>query len=277
MKQKLSTRILLVVILALFCILFLMPIYFIAVNSLKTYGEILTNFASLPSHPSFDSYLKAWDRMNYLQTFFNTMFLSAGSAVVTILLGSMAGYKLQRTSGKFAKGVQMALIYGLIIPFPVIMVPMTQMMTQIFDLSNNLVMLIFVYAAMYMPTATFIFNGFCKSIPRQLDEVAMLDGCGPFRSYFQIIFPLLAPAISTVAVFAVVWTWNDFLTVMLLVDDPMKMTLTRAQAAYLNVKSGSEWDFFTASIMMSTLPILILYVFLQKHVQAGLTSGAIKG
>ena len=275
--RQLLLQVITIVFLGLLGLFVLSPIYFLVINSLKPFSEIVTSFTALPKALTFDNYPMVWERMHYEITFLNTAYLALGSAVVTIIFGAMAGYRLQRSNNRLSRFLLLFIICGLIIPFQVIMVPMTQMMTQILQLNNNLHALIFLYAGLYMPTSVFIFHGFSKTIPRELDEVAMIDGSGPFRTFFQIIFPLLAPAISTMAVFTVVWTWNDLLVAMLMIDDQAYMTLTRRQAAFIGYYSGSEWDFFVTSLFMSSLPIMIFYACLQKYVQKGLVSGAVKG
>lgn len=270
-------QVLILVFLIIAGVIFLAPVYFIVMNSFKPYAEIMTSFISLPKTISFHNYIAAWDRIDYPRIFGNTVFLSVGAMIVTILFSSMAGYKLQRTKTKLSKGVFYYFLFGMIIPFPVVMVPMAQMMLSQMKIGNNLPIIVFVYAALFMPHTIFIFYGYCKTLPKELDEAAMIDGCGPIRMYTRIIFPLSGTILVSIAVLSFLWTWNDFLVALITIDKAEMATITRRMNNFIGMFNASEWDFFTAAVTMSMLPVIVLYACLQKYVQSGILAGAIKG
>ena len=156
------------------------------------------------------------------------------------------------------------------------MVPLSQILGKL-GINNNLPGLLFVYCAMYIPMMTFVYSGYCDSISEQLDEAATIDGCNQFQVFFHVILPLTKPILVTMAVLAAVWTWNDLLVALIAIDQMPLMTLTRRIQNFIGFQSGTEWDFFTASVTLAMVPIIVLYGFLQQYVQSGITAGAVKG
>lgn len=256
--------------------MFLLPIYYLVINSFKPLKEILLSFIGLPKNPSLDNYVKAFERLNYSRIFLNTLFLTGGSVVVTVLFSSLAGYKLQRTKGKVSSFLYAFFAFGMLIPFTVIMVPMSQLLAKL-GLNNNLPALIFVYSAIYMPMMISIYVGYCKTLPVELDEAAMIDGCNQFQIFTRIILPLSKPIMVTIGVLSAVSTWNDLVVELIAVDEAALMNITRRVNNFIGFMSGTQWDFFTAAVVLSMIPIVVVYAFLQKYVQGSITSGAIKG
>lgn len=275
MKKKKVYGVIKIALIVLACVVFLLPIYYLVINSFKPLKDILLSFTAFPKSLTFDNYVGAARKINYLQIFGNTLFLTVGSVLITLMFSTLAGYKLQRTHGRLSNLVRGYLSLGLMVPFAVIMVPLSQIIGRM-GLNNNLAGLAFVYAAMYMPMMIFVYSGYCKNISYELDEAAIIDGCNQLQVFVWIILPLTKPIIVTMAVLAAVWTWNDLLVALISIDDLQLMTLTRRIQNFIGFQSGTEWDFFTAAVSLSMLPIIVLYAFLQKRVQAGLTSGAIK-
>lgn len=265
-----------VVIIVLCCILFLLPVYFLVMNSFKSLNEILISFISFPKQFTLRNYAGAMEKINYLRTFGNTLFLTVGSVILTLIVCSLAGYKIQRTKSKLSKVTKSYLAIGQMVPFSVIMVPLSQILGKL-GINNNLPGLLFVYCAMYIPMMTFVYSGYCDSISEQLDEAATIDGCNQFQVFFHVILPLTKPILVTMAVLAAVWTWNDLLVALIAIDQMPLMTLTRRIQNFIGFQSGTEWDFFTASVTLAMVPIIVLYGFLQQYVQSGITAGAVKG
>lgn len=265
-----------VVVIVLCCILFLLPVYFLVMNSFKSLNEILISFISFPKQFTLRNYAGAMEKINYLRTFGNTLFLTVGSVILTLIVCSLAGYKIQRTKSKLSKISKSYLAIGQMVPFSVIMVPLSQILGKL-GINNNLPGLLFVYCAMYIPMMTFVYSGYCDSISEQLDEAATIDGCNQFQVFFHVILPLTKPILVTMAVLAAVWTWNDLLVALIAIDQMPLMTLTRRIQNFIGFQSGTEWDFFTASVTLAMVPIIVLYGFLQQYVQSGITAGAVKG
>ena len=265
-----------VVVIVLCCILFLLPVYFLIMNSFKSLNEIMISFISFPKQFTLRNYVGAMEKINYLRTFGNTLFLTVGSVILTLIVCSLAGYKIQRTKSKLSKISKSYLAIGQMVPFSVIMVPLSQILGKL-GINNNLPGLLFVYCAMYIPMMTFVYSGYCDSISEQLDEAATIDGCNQFQVFFHVILPLTKPILVTMAVLAAVWTWNDLLVALIAIDQMPLMTLTRRIQNFIGFQSGTEWDFFTASVTLAIVPIIVLYGFLQQYVQSGITAGAVKG
>ena len=275
-KSRKAAETIKVIVLILCCILFLLPVYFLVMNSFKSLTEILISFISLPKQFTLRNYAGAMEKINYLRTFGNTLFLTVGSVLLTLIVCSLAGYKIQRTRSKISKIAKSYMAIGQMVPFAVIMVPLSQILGKL-GINNNLPGLLFVYCAMYIPMMTFVYSGYCDSISEQLDEAATIDGCNQFQVFFHVILPLTKPILVTMAVLAAVWTWNDLLVALIAIDQMPLMTLTRRIQNFIGFQSGTEWDFFTASVTLAMVPIIILYGFLQKYVQSGITAGAVKG
>ena len=275
-KSRKAAETIKVIVLILCCILFLLPVYFLVMNSFKSLNEILISFISLPKQFTLRNYAGAMEKINYLRTFGNTLFLTVGSVLLTLIVCSLAGYKIQRTRSKISKITKSYMAIGQMVPFAVIMVPLSQILGKL-GINNNLPGLLFVYCAMYIPMMTFVYSGYCDSISEQLDEAATIDGCNQFQVFFHVILPLTKPIPVTMAVLAAVWTWNDLLVALIAIDQMPLMTLTRRIQNFIGFQSGTEWDFFTASVTLAMVPIIVLYGFLQQYVQSGITAGAVKG
>ena len=275
-KSRKAAETIKVIVLILCCILFLLPVYFLVMNSFKSLNEILISFISLPKQFTLRNYAGAMEKINYLRTFGNTLFLTVGSVLLTLIVCSLAGYKIQRTRSKISKITKSYMAIGQMVPFAVIMVPLSQILGKL-GINNNLPGLLFVYCAMYITMMTFVYSGYCDSISEQLDEAATIDGCNQFQVFFHVILPLTKPILVTMAVLAAVWTWNDLLVALIAIDQMPLMTLTRRIQNFIGFQSGTEWDFFTASVTLAMVPIIVLYGFLQQYVQSGITAGAVKG
>ena len=275
-KSRKAAETIKVIVLILCCILFLLPVYFLVMNSFKSLNEILISFISLPKQFTLRNYAGAMEKINYLRTFGNTLFLTVGSVLLTLIVCSLAGYKIQRTRSKISKITKSYMAIGQMVPIAVIMVPLSQILGKL-GINNNLPGLLFVYCAMYIPMMTFVYSGYCDSISEQLDEAATIDGCNQFQVFFHVILPLTKPILVTMAVLAAVWTWNDLLVALIAIDQMPLMTLTRRIQNFIGFQSGTEWDFFTASVTLAMVPIIVLYGFLQQYVQSGITAGAVKG
>lgn len=275
-KKKTKVEIVKIVVLVILCVIFLMPIFYLVMNSFKSLPEILTSFTAFPTVFTLDNYIGAAERINFLQVFINTLILTVGTTIITVFAAALAGYKLQRTKGKISGAFRAYFMMGLMIPFAVIMVPLAQVIGRM-GITNNLVGLFFVYTAQYIPMMVMIYSGYCKTVPLELDEAATIDGCNSFQTFTKVILPLTTPMLVTMAVLAAVWTWNDLLVALISINDMNMMTLTRRVQNFIGFQSGTEWDFFTAAVSLDMIPIIVVYIFMQKKIQAGLTSGAVKG
>ncbi|GBF71828.1 sugar ABC transporter permease [Paenibacillus sp. 598K] len=262
------------ILLLLLLVVYLFPVYLIALNSFKPFREIFDSFLALPHALYVDNYVRAWSSTNFAKAFVNNIIITATSVAGVILVAALAGYKLSRDRSRLSWLIYLLCTFPFMIPFYTYMIPLVQL-SKTLHITNNPLAL----SLIYMSTgsfAVFLIHAFVKSIPRELDESAYMDGCSELGFFFRIIFPLLKPAISSVAILYALWTWNDFLLPFLLLTDKEAATLT-INIYKLFGKFGSDWDIITASLILSSLPIVILYIALQKYIISGVAAGAVKG
>lgn len=273
MKASKTTAWITALLLALL-VLYLFPVYLIALNSFKPFREIFDSFLAFPKSLYLDNYVRAWSSTNFARAFVNNAIITTASVAGVILVSAMAGYKLSRDRSKLSWIIYLLCTFPFLIPFYTYMIPLVQL-SKTFHITNNPLGL----SLIYMSTgsfAVFLFHGFIKSIPREIDESAYMDGCSELGFFFKIIFPLMKPAVSSVAILYALWTWNDFLLPFLVLTDKDAATLT-INIYKLFGKFGSDWDIITASLILSSLPIVLLYVALQKYIISGIAAGAVKG
>jgi raffinose/stachyose/melibiose transport system permease protein len=255
-------------------LVYLFPVYLIVLNSFKSFREIFDSFLAFPKSLYLDNYVNAWSATNFTSAIINNLVITFATIVGVIVCTSMAGYKLSREKSKLSGFFYVLFTFPFLIPFYTYMIPLIQV-SKTLHITNNPWGLSLVYIS-GGSFALFLFHAFMKSIPKELDESAYIDGCSPFGLFFRIIFPLLKPAVSSVAILYALWTWNDFLLPFLVLTDKESATIT-INVYKLFGKFGSDWDIITASLILSSLPIVILYIALQRYIVSGIAAGAVKG
>jgi raffinose/stachyose/melibiose transport system permease protein len=263
-------------LLILIALLFLYPIILVYYNSFKTYGDILTNVVRLPKNLEFKNYVDAWKLMRYPKVLLNTAIVTAGGVLGSILFPSMAAYKMARTKKKYSRVVLAICTAPMMIPFQTIMITLTQVAKQI-HLIGSLQGLIIIYWGLFAPFAVFLFYGFVKTVPKELDESASMDGCSSFRTFFSIIFPLMKPVTATAVVINITAIWNDFLVPLLMVYGNKNMRTLQVATYGFFGDYVSQWNLALAGLVMTVTPSIIFFILLQKNIVKGMTAGAIKG
>lgn len=253
--------------------LFLAPFYILVVNSLKTRKEIFTNTLALPQVPQFSNYARALDAMNFFSALGNSLIITLCSVAIIIIFTSMAAWMITRTKSTMSNVLYLVFVASMIIPFQAIMLPLMREMGKLNLL--NIPGLIFVYLGFGASMGVFIYSGFVKSIPKELDEAAMMDGCNTFQTFWLIIFPLLKPATFTIAVLDVVWIWNDYLLPSLTINTPSTMTIP-LQTFFFFGQFTKQWDMALAALVMCIIPVIVFYFFAQKYIIKAVTAGSIK-
>ena len=263
------------ILVLLFAILYLAPLYIAVVNSVKPYSEIIKSPLSLPKQFTLDNFVEAYQTSNMLELYKNSIVITVSSVSLLILLTSMAAYIIARRKGKVYQGLYIYSLAGIMIPPVVTLIPSIKTLSTLHLLYTMPGLLLF-YAGTYFSTTIFLYVGFIKTIPASLDESAFIDGANPFITFFQIIFPLVKPCTATAVIFLGMWIWNDFLNPMYILGFRGGKTITtgiyNAIGAYT-----SMWNLVFANVMLASLPIIILYLSMQKLFMQGLTSGAVKG
>lgn len=253
-----------------------LPLYLTVVTSLKSAGMISHDFFGLPKSLYLDNYIKILFHSSYIHTVFNTFYITVVALVGIFIILPMTAYPISRSMGtsRFYRLLYYFFLIGLFIPFQVKMMPLMKMV-KAFGMMNQTGL-----ACLYIISATcegvFLFVGYISSLPRELEEAAYIDGASTFKTYRKIILPLLKPVVATVMIRDGLWIWNDFMMPLLVLNrSSTEWTVTLFQ---YNFKSeyAINYSMVFATCVMSMLPIIVFYMFMQKHIINGLTSGAVK-
>ena len=264
------------VLLILAAIIFLIPFYFVIVNSVKTFSEIVRNAAALPTTLQWNNYVLAFGQIRFTQVFINTLTVTVFSVAGMVVLGSMAGWKLARFDKKPVSIVLFSLfVASMVIPFQSVMIPMVRVAGRL-GLTNSHPGLIFIYFGFGVPFGVFLYHGFVKSVPLELEESARIEGCGELRLFIQIVFPLLKTITVTFIILQTLWVWNDFLLPALLISSRNLHTIPLAINRFFSVFLN-QWDRALPSLVLSTAPIVVFFLLLQRHMIRGISDGALKG
>jgi len=256
-------------------VLTLFPIYMGLLNSVKTQSEMLTSILSFPTDFQFANYSSAFIKINFMKSLWNTIQIAAVGLVGIIVFGSLAGYKLSRTKGKLSALLFGLFIFSTLIPFHSLMITLVKV-TQELHIQGSIYGLGLIYIGLGVSLAIFLYHGFVKSIPNDLDEAAVIDGCGEFKLFYSVIVPLLHPVTATIAILNLLWIWNDFLLPLLILTDSDQYTLLLSTNMLFGEYSN-DWSNILASLVLAMLPIITFYLFLQKYILNGIADGAVKG
>lgn len=254
----------------------LFPIYMGVLNSLKTEGDMLNNILSIPSRLEFGNYKDAYDKVDFMRSLKNTVVVAAVGLTGIILFASMAGYKMSRSPGRLSVFLFGLFVMSMLIPFHSIMITLTRI-ANVLAIQSSTIGLGLIYTGLGVPFAIFLYHGFVKSVPRELDEAAVLDGCGEFRLYTVVIFPLLLPITATIAILNLLWMWNDFLLPLLMLTRTDQYTLLLSTNMLFGQYGNNDWSAILASLVLAMLPVIVMYLLLQKYILNGIAEGAIKG
>jgi raffinose/stachyose/melibiose transport system permease protein len=267
-----SNLIILEAVMVFIAILFLFPALITLVNSFKTDAEIVLNPVSWPQSFSLRNYYAAWQEMNFPLVLFNTFIITSLSTLSIIIVSSMAAYILVRSRTRISWVLFLTFTFSMVVPFQTIMVPLVQTAKE-YGL-KNILGIIPIYIGLGCPLAIFMYHGFIKGIPREIDESAAIDGANPLRTFFQLVFPLLKPITATIAILDVLWIWNDFLLPLIIL--PKQSTLQLAQYGFFSLFKR-EYSLAMASLVLSASPIILFYLAMQKYIVKGIAAGAVKG
>lgn len=256
--------------------LFIAPLFIILNYSFKGKRELyLSSPLALPESLNFDNYAAAFKKLNLGTTFMNTLFYTATSVVILALLCGMTAWAIARCSRKFFKFAYVYFIVGILIPYQALFLPIYMIGFRL-NLTNTKHGIIFMYVATGVSFGVFLMNSFMSTVPLELEEAARIDGCSVFRTYFSVVLPLLKPAMATLVIMQAFQIWNDYLLASLYVSKKQLKTLTVAIQSLFSAQS-SDYTTAMAAIVISVLPIAILFLSLQKYFIKGMTVGAVKG
>jgi len=254
----------------------LFPIGMAIMNSLKTDGEIMNNILAFPGVIQFSNYKKAFELTHFLRSMMNTIVVISTGLGGIVFFGAMSGYKLSRTRTRLSGFLFGMFIMSMLIPFHSIMITLTRV-ARVVHVQGSSVGLGLIYIGLGVPMAIFLYHGFIKSVPRELDEAALIDGCGEFRFFLTIVVPLVAPITVTVIILNTLWMWNDFLLPLIMITDSDNYTVMLSTNILFGQYSNNDWSAILATLVLAMLPMVSLYLFLQKYIMKGITEGALKG
>ena len=246
------------------------PILILVNSSFKTLQEIYIDILALPEHFSFQNYLKAFEKMDFLHSLINSLAITCVATVLILLVSSMAAWVMVRYKTKVSKVLFIVFSAALLIPFQCVMLPLVDVMSKL-NLMNR-PGLIFMYIGFGCSMSIVLFHGFIKNIPVELEEAATIDGCNMFQTFFLIVLPLLKGIMATVAVINVMWIWNDFLLPSLIINKNGMQTLPLRTYLFFG-QFTKKWDLATAALVLCMIPIVIFYLSCQKHIVKGITAG----
>ncbi|RCW44855.1 carbohydrate ABC transporter permease [Paenibacillus prosopidis] len=255
-------------------LLFVFPFLLLLVNSFKENKAITSSPLSLPESFSMTNYLDAFGKMDYVSAFTNSIIITVLSVLLISLLAAMTAHYFVRHQTKFNQYTFFLMVAAMIIPFQAIMIPLVKIYGSIGFLDSKWA-LIYMYIGFGSPLAVFIYHGFVKSIPAELEEAALIDGCTRTQTFFRIVFPVLTPTTVTIAILNVLWIWNDFLLPSLVLIAPDERTLPLSTFYFFGTYTV-DYGPLMAGLMLTILPVLIVYLFAQKYIIQGVMQGSIK-
>ena len=260
-------------------IAYMFPFLMVVINSLKQKRDIIKSpFSWLFTIKglSFDNFVKAFTQMDFLNAFKNSMIVTVSATVLVTLLASMLAYYIVRNNNLISKIVFALMLASMIIPFQAIMIPLVSIYGGTLNVLNHRITLIFMHTGFSMAMSVFMFHGFIKgNIPIALEEAAYVEGCTRTQTFFTVVFPLLKPIISTMVILNAMAFWNDFLLPSLVLTDKKLLTLPLSTYSFYGTYSA-DYGTIMAGLLLCVLPILILYLVLQKQIIGGVVAGAVK-
>jgi len=253
----------------------LFPLAMALMNSFKTNGELLTNIMSFPKAINFENYSRTIKKMHYIRSFLNTVLLASLSVSMMILFSALAGWRLSRTKTKLSSAIFALFVFSMLIPFSSIMIPLYKVI-MVLQIKNSIIGLSFVYAGLGVSMAIFLYHGFVKGIPLELEEAAAIDGCSKLKTFLFIILPMLKPITATICITNVLWIWNDFLLPLIAISNNKKYSILLSTNTLFGQYS-SDWAAILSALILSAIPVIFFYAIFQKQILKGITDGAMKG
>ena len=279
-KREERGKMVLTIIFTVICIAYIMPILIVLMNSFKSNAAVNTQTFAFPNADSFvgfQNYIKGMTFGHYpfLKAVGYSLFITLASTALILVCTSMAAWYVSRVGSFFSKIVYYLCVFSMVVPFQMVMFTLSRTANQL-SLDTPWTIPV-IYLGFGAGLAVFMFCGFVKSIPLEIEEAAAIDGCGPVRTFFQVVLPMMKPTMISVGVLEIMWVWNDFLLPYLVLDRTEYMTIPiviqHLKGSYGQVDMGATM----ALILLSILPVIIFYLCCQKHIIKGVAAGAVKG
>lgn len=277
-SKKKAVNTVIFILLVLLALLFIAPLFIVFINSFKAKFDIIGSPFALPNAQTFvglENYITGIKSSGIISSFFRSLFITVASVLVLVVCTSMTAWYITRVKSKFTKILYYLLVFSMIVPFQMVMFTMTYTAGKLS--LNNLIGIIFIYLGFGAGMSVFMMCGFMKSVPLEIEEAAMIDGCTPIQTFFMIVFPILKPTAVTVAVLNAMWIWNDYLLPYLVLGTDHKTMPVAIQLAMQGAYGSVNWGGFMAMLVIAIIPIVVFYLFCQKYIIKGVTAGAVKG
>lgn len=282
-KQVSPGMVAIYVVLGFWALTTIYPIFWIIMNSFKAKNEILANSFSLPFGDLFttSNYTTAFERLNIFSAYRNSLIISCTVAVVVVLLAAMASFAIVRYRFRFKKLINSLVIAGMMFPVFSTIIPVFRMLNTMHIANTNNLWLSLLSVALpqiagNLSFAIVVLSSYIKSLPIELEEAAYMEGCNAFQIFFKVVMPLTKPSFATVAIFSFLWSYNDLFTQMFLLRLPEQRAITRLLNE-LTAMEGTNYGLMAAAVALVVIPVIIVYIILQKHIIKGMTAGAVKG
>lgn len=277
-KQKTCSNTIAFAFLCLLSAIFLVPILLVLLNSFKSRFYISSSPFAMPNSETFvgfENYLNGLSSSGFFISFIRSVWVSIASVLVIIVCTSMASWFIVRVKNKFTKAIYFLFAFSMIVPFQMVMYTMPFIVNRIsFD---NVFGIVFVYLGFGAGLSVFMFTGFVKAVPLEIEEAAEIDGCNPLQTFFLVVFPILKPTIITVSILNSMWVWNDYLLPYLILGTDHKTVPVAIQIAMQGAYGATDYGGFMAMLVLAIIPIVIFYIASQKYIIKGVISGAVKG
>ena len=267
------------VVLTIVCILWMYPVFMILMNSLKTERAITTTHAfELPTVETFvglKNYIYGITEMDFLSSLWYSFIITISSVALILLCCSMCAWYITRVQGVLSKGMYYLCVFSMIVPFQMVMFTLAKTADTL--KLNNPYNICIIYLGFGAGLAVFMFTGFVKSMPIAIEEAAMIDGCNPIQIFFKVVCPILKPTMISTAILETMWVWNDYLLPTLVLDIKTYRTIPMAIQYFRGSYGKVEMAPMMACIMITVLPVIVLYLICQKYIIDGVVAGAVKG
>ncbi|WP_371018554.1 carbohydrate ABC transporter permease [Pseudalkalibacillus sp. JSM 102089] len=273
--RKVSKKTLIYILLLMYALMNAYPILWMVLNSFKSNTEFAENPFSFPATWLFENYKTAWETARLDTYFLNSIIVTVIAVAVTVLAGALASYFLSRFTYKWGKYMYAFFVFGMLIPIHATLVPMFLLMKNL-GLLNTHAGLILPYIAFNLPITIFILVSFMKAFPKDIEESAIMDGCGVFRIFWSIILPMTKPALATVVILNFINNWNEFSFALVLINEDALKTLPLGLANFAG-QYTTNYGAQMAGLTLAIIPTIIIYMILEEHLVKGMTAGAVKG
>lgn len=267
-------RIVLEILLILLSLIIVIPLLIMILGAFKNSTEVTAFDLALPEQWLFENFLTVFEEGNLLTTFKNSVLITVFSTAITIFVSSLASFVIARRKTKFSQFLYYFFFMGTIIPMQIM--PTIRLFT-VLDIYGGYLNVIILYTAINIPFSCFLYTGFIRGIPQILDESAFIEGATTLQTYFYIILPLLKSCNITVLILLFTGIWNEINIPLYFLNDPTKRTLPLSVYQFFGAYGGSNWNLVFADLALAALPVVILFLFMQKQFISGLTEGAVKG